>query len=73
VKDIKIPLKDIRSDFNLKSTYFSVEDAGETLIFKGKGFGHGITKPKERLAAIWHNYQWFGKYIFNENIDIPTE
>jgi dipeptidyl aminopeptidase/acylaminoacyl peptidase len=38
-----------------------------------KGFGHGITKPKERLAAIWHNYQWFGKYIFNENIDIPTE
>jgi dipeptidyl aminopeptidase/acylaminoacyl peptidase len=24
-----------------------------------KGFGHGITKPRERLAAIWHNWQWF--------------
>ncbi|WP_435353561.1 S9 family peptidase [Emticicia sp. SJ17W-69] len=38
-----------------------------------KGFGHGITKPKERLAALWHNYQWFGKYVFGENIEVPTE
>ncbi|GAA4407910.1 S9 family peptidase [Nibrella viscosa] len=33
-----------------------------------KGFGHGITKPKERLAAMWHNWDWFGKYVFG---DIP--
>ncbi len=31
-----------------------------------KGFGHGITKPKERLAAVWHNWQWFSKYVFGE-------
>lgn len=31
-----------------------------------KGFGHGITKPKERLAAIWHNWQWFNHYVFGE-------
>jgi len=31
-----------------------------------KGFGHGITKPKERLAAVWHNWQWFNQYVFNE-------
>ncbi len=37
-----------------------------------KGFGHGITKPKERLAALWHNWQWFGKYIWGENIELPT-
>ena len=36
-----------------------------------KGFGHGITKPKERLAAIWHNWQWFGKYIWGEEIALP--
>jgi dipeptidyl aminopeptidase/acylaminoacyl peptidase len=36
-----------------------------------KGFGHGITKPKERLAALWHNWQWFGKYVFGEEIKIP--
>jgi dipeptidyl aminopeptidase/acylaminoacyl peptidase len=36
-----------------------------------KGFGHGITKPKERLAATWHNWQWFGKYIWGEEIEVP--
>ena len=39
-----------------------------------KGFGHGINKPKERLAAIWHNWQWFNHYIFGEKIeDLPVE
>jgi dipeptidyl aminopeptidase/acylaminoacyl peptidase len=38
-----------------------------------KGFGHGITKPKERLAAIWHNWQWFGKYIWGEDIPLPDK
>ena len=37
-----------------------------------KGFGHGITKPKERLAATWHNWQWFNKYVWNENIELPV-
>lgn len=36
-----------------------------------KGFGHGITKPKERLAAVWHNWQWFGKYIWGEEVKMP--
>ena len=40
-------------------------------LFVYKGFGHGITKPKERLAAIWHNWQWFGKYIWGEDITLP--
>lgn len=35
-----------------------------------KGFGHGITKPKERLAAIWHNWQWFNEYIWGETIEM---
>lgn len=38
-----------------------------------KGFGHGISKPKERLAALWHNWQWFGKYVFGENYEMPAE
>lgn len=38
-----------------------------------KGFGHGITKPKERLAATWHNWQWFARYIWNEEIELPVE
>lgn len=39
-----------------------------------KGFGHGITKPKERLAAIWHNWQWFNHYVFGEKEEaLPVE
>lgn len=41
----------------------------ELIVYKG--FGHGITKPKERLAATWHNWQWFNKYIWNEEIELP--
>ncbi len=36
-----------------------------------RDFGHGITKPKERLAAVWHNWQWFGKYIWDEDVELP--
>ena len=38
------------------------------------GFGHGITKPKERLAAVWHNWLWFDQYVFNgKKAAIPTD
>jgi dipeptidyl aminopeptidase/acylaminoacyl peptidase len=36
-----------------------------------KGFGHGITKPKERLAAMWHNWQWFNHYLWGEPVEMP--
>lgn len=36
-----------------------------------KGFGHGINKPKERLAANWHNWQWFAKYVWGEKVELP--
>jgi dipeptidyl aminopeptidase/acylaminoacyl peptidase len=29
-----------------------------------KGFGHGLTKPKANRAAMEHNLEWFGQYIF---------
>jgi dipeptidyl aminopeptidase/acylaminoacyl peptidase len=34
-----------------------------------KGFGHGITKPRERLAATWHNWIWFNHYVFGEKLE----
>lgn len=33
-----------------------------------KGFGHGINKPKERLAAMWHNWEWFNQYLWGEKV-----
>lgn len=41
-KDLKIPLKTIRSDFQLKSTYFSVQQKGDIIVFNGRGYGHGV-------------------------------
>ena len=38
-----------------------------------KGFGHGIDKPKEQLAAYWHNWQWFGKYVWGEEVRLAGE
>src|SRR6478609_3956109 len=41
----------------------------ELMIYKG--FGHGINKRKERLAATWHNWQWFNKYVWGESVELP--
>lgn len=37
-----IPLRDLRQEFGLKSTYFDLEIIGDKILFKGKGFGHGV-------------------------------
>ncbi|MGC9343684.1 MAG: S9 family peptidase [Bacteroidales bacterium] len=57
---------------NAYELYQGLQDVGvDTKLVVYKGFGHGITKPKERLAAMWHNWEWFGKYVWGEEIKIP--
>jgi len=59
---------------NAYELYQGLQDMGvEARLLIYKGFGHGISKPKERLAAVWHNWQWFGKHIWGEDIVIPLE
>jgi dipeptidyl aminopeptidase/acylaminoacyl peptidase len=59
---------------NAYELYQGLQDVGvETQLIVYKGFGHGITKPKERLAATWHNWIWFGKHIWGEEIELPIE
>ncbi len=41
-KGKKLKLTKIRFKFNLRSTYFRVEDAGNYLWLTGNGFGHGV-------------------------------
>jgi dipeptidyl aminopeptidase/acylaminoacyl peptidase len=33
-----------------------------------KGFGHPINKPKQQKAVMEHNYEWFSKYIWGEDV-----
>ncbi|MBI3983605.1 MAG: S9 family peptidase [Gemmatimonadetes bacterium] len=57
---------------NAYELYQGLQDVGvEARLIVYKGFGHGITKPKERLAAVWHNWQWFGKHLWGETIELP--
>jgi len=37
-----IPLKLIRYDLKLRSTFFSIHPEGDSLIFEGKVYGHGV-------------------------------
>tara|TARA_B100001287_G_scaffold276736_1_gene289065 strand:- start:1839 stop:3014 length:1176 start_codon:yes stop_codon:yes gene_type:complete len=37
-----IPLRDLRSEFNLRSTFFSCQPVGDKVLLRGRGFGHGI-------------------------------
>jgi stage II sporulation protein D len=59
-RDLKIPLKTIRSDFQLKSTYFSVEQQGDQIVFNGRGYGHGVGLCQEgamRMADLKYTYK----------------
>ena len=38
----QVNLRDVRSRFNLRSTYFSVYEKGDELLLKGRGYGHGV-------------------------------
>jgi dipeptidyl aminopeptidase/acylaminoacyl peptidase len=59
---------------NAYELYQGLQDVGvETNLVIYREFGHGISKPKERLAAVWHNWQWFAKYIWGEEVELPEE
>ena len=52
---------------NAYELYQGLQDVGvETRLIIYKGFGHGIDKPRERLAAMLHNWEWFDRYIWGE-------
>lgn len=59
---------------NAYELYQGLQDAGvPTRLIVYKGFGHGINKPRERLAAVWHNWQWFGQHLWGETIELPLD
>ena len=38
----RVPLKHVREDLKLKSTFFSVTTTGDQVVLNGRGFGHGV-------------------------------
>jgi dipeptidyl aminopeptidase/acylaminoacyl peptidase len=57
---------------NANLLFQGLRDRGvETRLIVYKGLGHGISRPKEQLAAMWHNWQWFAKHVWGEEVDLP--
>jgi stage II sporulation protein D len=60
IGSLKIPLRTIRADLNLRSTFFSVFAVGDSIILKGRGYGHGVGLCQEgamEMAARGFNYK----------------
>jgi stage II sporulation protein D len=45
-----IRLRDMRRDFDLRSTFFSVRQEGDRVILEGRGYGHGVGLSQEGAA-----------------------
>ena len=57
--DFFIPLKFVREDMKLKSTFFTIKEEGVNVVFSGKGFGHGVGLCQEgamRMAEKGYSY-----------------
>lgn len=48
----KMPLLNIRTYLNLRSTFFSVIPQGDSVVLKGRGYGHGVGLCQEGAMAM---------------------
>ena len=72
INNDSIPLRKIRLDWNLRSTFFNVTIDGDNLLFKGKGYGHGVGLCQEgamNMSKLGYSYKDIIKYYYkNTNI-----
>ncbi len=56
----KVPLKNIRADLQLKSTFFSIKKLNnDSILFTGRGYGHGLGMCQEgamRMVRLGYSY-----------------
>ncbi|MCC6372285.1 MAG: SpoIID/LytB domain-containing protein [Bacteroidia bacterium] len=58
--NVRIPLKTIRTDLQLKSTFFTITQLGtDSVLFTGRGYGHGLGMCQEgamRMVRLGYSY-----------------
>ena len=67
-----IPLKTIRYDLNLKSAFFDIHVKNNTMVFKGRGYGHGVGLCQEgaiNMAHLGYSYRDIIHYYYR-NVQI---
>ncbi len=69
-----IPRRAMRTDFKLRSTQFDVSIKSNEVLFKGKGYGHGVGLCQEgamRMAQLGHSYKDIIHYYYTDVHLIP--
>jgi stage II sporulation protein D len=62
-----IPLRDIRDEYRLKSTFFNCYLDGDFVVLRGRGFGHGVGLCQEgamRMARCGFHYTQIAQYYY---------
>jgi stage II sporulation protein D len=64
-----IPLKEIRKDWKLQSTFFNIAEKADSICIEGRGFGHGIGLSQEgamRMAELGFGYVDVLHFYYND-------
>lgn len=62
-----IPLRDLRTKFSLKSTFFSCRLENGSVVLNGRGYGHGVGLCQEgamKMARSGYDYQQIARFYF---------
>lgn len=68
---LRIPFTDIRNAFDLRSAFFSVYPGNNSVILKGRGYGHGVGLCQEGaiiMAAKGFTYRQIIDFYFHDVI-----
>jgi stage II sporulation protein D len=61
------PMRQIRTDLNLRSAFFTLSVVGDSVIFNGRGYGHGVGLCQEGamvMAARGYNYKQIIEFYY---------
>ncbi|MFO0356980.1 MAG: SpoIID/LytB domain-containing protein [Sphingobacteriaceae bacterium] len=71
--NVKVPLKFVRQDLQLKSTFFSIKQLNnDSVLFLGRGYGHGLGMCQEgamKMSKQGYSYQQILNFYY-KNIKI---
>ena len=71
---LKIPLRTMRDDLRLRSTFFAVQSDGVNVVFTGQGFGHGVGLCQEggmRMAQLGKSFEEIIHFYYKDVHVIP--
>ncbi len=63
VNDFSLPVKQIRNDWQLRSTFFSISVENDQVVFNGRGYGHGVGLCQEGAMEMGRKGYKYGEII----------